>query len=94
MENNIQILHQVSANKKMQTLDALSLAGEVDELYSIKGKKVSYLHLDKPNKDSVLKLMLGPTGNLRAPTLRFQKTLVVGYSRDIYAKLIFSKRSG
>jgi hypothetical protein len=31
----------------------------------------------------VAKLMLGPTGNLRAPTLRVGRTLVVGYNEQI-----------
>jgi hypothetical protein len=30
----------------------------------------------------VAKLMLGPTGNLRAPTLRVGRTLVVGYNEQ------------
>jgi len=28
--------------------------------------------------------MLGPTGNLRAPTLRAGKTVLVGFSDDVY----------
>jgi hypothetical protein len=29
-------------------------------------------------------LVLGPTGNLRAPTLRVGRTLVVGFDADTY----------
>ena len=32
--------------------------------------------------------VLGPTGNLRAPTLRLGKTLVVGYSEPMYEELL------
>lgn len=28
--------------------------------------------------------MLGPTGNLRAPTLRVGKTVVVGFNEEVY----------
>jgi hypothetical protein len=35
--------------------------------------------------------MLGPTGNLRAPTLRFGKTLIVGFNEETYNKLLETK---
>ena len=55
----------------------------------MKGKKVNYLNLktDKPDEDAVLALLLGPTGNLRAPTLRKGKTLVVGFNQEAYDKV-------
>jgi hypothetical protein len=28
--------------------------------------------------------MLGPTGNLRAPTLRAGKTVIVGFNEELY----------
>ncbi len=33
------------------------------------------------------KVMLGPTGNLRAPTLRKGKTLVIGFNEDMYQEI-------
>ena len=33
-------------------------------------------------------LLLGPTGNLRAPTLRKGRTLIVGFDEATYAKLL------
>ena len=49
--------------------EALALAAAADDLYSVKGKKVTHLALkdDKPDRATVLAAMLGPTGNLRAP---------------------------
>jgi hypothetical protein len=32
--------------------------------------------------------MLGPTGNLRAPTLRVGRTLLVGFDEDTYRKVL------
>jgi arsenate reductase-like glutaredoxin family protein len=54
-----------------------------------KGKKVVELDLkkDKPTEEEILKLILGPTGNLRAPTLKVGKTLVVGFSDEMYASV-------
>ena len=36
----------------------------------------------------VVDIMLGPTGNLRAPTLRKGKTTVVGFNDEAYASLL------
>ena len=55
----------------------------------MKGKKVNYLDLrrDKPNKETILFLLLGPTGNLRAPTLRKGRTLIVGFNQETYREI-------
>jgi hypothetical protein len=58
----------------------------VDEIYAVQGKKVVHLDLrhDRPDGATLRKVLLGPTGNLRAPTLRKGKTLLVGFDEDIY----------
>ena len=75
--------------QRLQQADALELARSVNEIYVAKGKKVVYLNLkkDQPDDATLTKLLLGPTGNLRAPTLRKGKTLVVGFDRDTYARV-------
>lgn len=59
----------------------------VSRLRAAKGKKVVDFNFkkDKPSDEEILKLILGPTGNLRAPTLRVGKTLVVGFNDEMYA---------
>jgi arsenate reductase-like glutaredoxin family protein len=42
------------------------------------------LKKDKPDDSELLKAMLGPTGNLRAPTLRVGKTLLIGFNEQMY----------
>jgi hypothetical protein len=32
--------------------------------------------------------MLGPTGNLRAPTLRVGRTLIVGFDEETYRRVL------
>ena len=32
--------------------------------------------------------LLGPTGNLRAPTARVGKTLVVGFNPEVYSEVL------
>ncbi len=70
--------------------DALALVKDVDEIYASKGKQVVHLDLkqDRPDKATLLGLLLGPTGNLRAPTLRKGHTLLVGFDEAAYAKVL------
>lgn len=55
-------------------------------LISAKGKKVVEVDLKKTDlsQDEILKLVLGPTGNLRAPTLLVGKKMIVGFNEEMY----------
>jgi len=82
---------QVDAKKTtLKEKEALALVQEVDEIYASKGKQVVHLDLrkDEPDKAAVLALLLGPTGNLRAPTLRKGRALLVGFDEASYAKVL------
>ena len=70
--------------------DALRLAHEVDEIYVAKGKRVIHLDLksEKPNDDMLARLLLNPTGNLRAPALKKGRTLIVGFDEATYEALL------
>lgn len=81
---------EVNAKKEtLQEKDALALAKTVNDIYAAKGKKVVHLNMkrDKPDAAALKKVLLGPTGNLRAPALRKGKTLVVGFDADTYAEV-------
>ena len=69
---------------------ALTLLDDVSSLYVAKGKKVTQVDLkkDRPSDDELAKLMLGPTGNLRAPTVRKGKTLLVGFNDEMYGDIL------
>jgi arsenate reductase-like glutaredoxin family protein len=69
---------------------ALAVARDVDEIYVAKGKKVVQVDLktSRPGRAELLALLLGPTGGLRAPTLRVGRTLLVGFNEEAYAKIL------
>jgi arsenate reductase-like glutaredoxin family protein len=69
---------------------ALELTHGIDKLIAIKGKKVTTFDLkrDRPDDEVLLQHLIGPSGNLRAPTARIGKTLVVGFSEEAYAELL------
>ena len=81
---------QVDARKvRLEQKDALAMLTDIEEIYVAKGKRVSHVDLRKENfgNDALLSLLLGPTGNLRAPTLRVGRTLLVGFDEAIYEKM-------
>jgi hypothetical protein len=70
--------------------EALALARKATEIFVARGKKV--VHVDMlaapPPDDELLRLLLGPSGNLRAPTVRRGTTLIVGFDPDTYARTL------
>jgi hypothetical protein len=72
------------ASKKLQASDARALLDDANELIAIKGKKITTLKAGKGAGQDAIDVMLGPTGNLRAPTLRIGKTLIVGFDQGVF----------
>ncbi len=68
--------------------EAMELLKSVTKLVVGKGKKITKVDLKKDDldDDALAKLMLGPTGNLRAPTLRKGKALYIGFNEDMFAE--------
>ena len=88
-------VEQIDARKKkIPAADALTLAKQVDRIVAAKGSKVVTLDLkkDQPDAAALLAVLLGPTGNLRAPTFRVGRTLVVGFHEETY-RSVFGKPS-
>jgi arsenate reductase-like glutaredoxin family protein len=70
--------------------EALELARKADRVVVARGKKVVAFDMkrDPPDDETLLAHLLGPTGNLRAPTLRKGKTLLVGFSEEAYRQVL------
>jgi arsenate reductase-like glutaredoxin family protein len=70
--------------------DARALLEGAHELIAARGKKVERIDLRKglPDKATVARLMIGPSGNLRAPTLRVGRKVLVGFDEDTYRKVL------
>ncbi len=82
-DNSIDIAEQVPASKKLGEADAAGLLKAASKLYVAKGKKLSEFTGGRADADAVA-AMLGPTGNLRAPTLVTGKTLIVGFNEELF----------
>ncbi len=82
--NGIEAKETTPASRKLGRKEAAELAKAASKVIVAKGKKVSeFKPAGKAPKDAV-DAMLGPTGNLRAPTLRVGKTVLVGFNDEVY----------
>ncbi len=87
-DNDVSIKQQIPASKKLAEKDARELMKSASKLHVAKGKKLSeFKGGAKPDAEAVA-AMLGPTGNLRAPTIVRGKTLIVGFNEDLFTKLL------
>jgi len=89
-KNGVTTKEQQDAKKKTRGPEgARELLKDADEIYIAKGKNIVHFDFkkDKPDIETVVPMMLGPTGNLRAPTLRKGRTLMVGFNKETYEKL-------
>jgi arsenate reductase-like glutaredoxin family protein len=78
----------VPASRKLGREDAQRLAEESRTLIVAKGRKVSSFDVGANTGSDAVDAMLGPTGNLRAPTLRAGDKLLVGFSEDVYREAL------
>ena len=81
---------EVDARKeRFGSSDALALLNGMSTLLVAKGKKLSRVDLkkDRPDEAELAALMLGPTGNLRAPTMQIGKTVLIGFNDELYEEV-------
>lgn len=87
--NDVSTKEEVNAKKERFGRDeALALLDGINVLTVAKGKKVVEYKLnkkDRPDDDTLASVMLGPTGNLRAPTIRRGKKMIVGFNEDAFS---------
>src|SRR2546421_12015074 len=86
-----QVSERTDASKdKRGRAEALALAKSVTKVVVGKGKKVVTFDMqnDPPDDDALAAVILGPTGNLKAPTFRKGDTLVVGFSEAAYKEVL------
>lgn len=87
----VETLKEDNANKLKFGPEAIpEILKGVSGLAVAKGQKVVEHNLQKarPDDDELAKLMIGPSGNLRAPTLRIGKQMLVGFNEEIYSKYL------
>ena len=68
----------------LEVLDGITM------LHVVKGKRVVSTPLadSRPPDETLRALLLGPSGNLRAPTLKTGTSLIVGFDPAIYQQVL------
>jgi hypothetical protein len=68
--------------------DLKKLFSDASKVVVAKGKKVLTFDLknDPPPRAELEKVVLGPTGNLRAPAAKVGKTWVIGFNEEAYGE--------
>jgi ABC-type arginine transport system ATPase subunit len=67
----------------------LKLARSVERVIAARGKKAVVFDMtnDPPDDETLATHLLGPSGNLKAPTLRLGDTLLVGFGEEAYRQV-------
>jgi arsenate reductase-like glutaredoxin family protein len=89
--NAVQVTDRADASKDRRgRAEALKLAKTADKIVVSRGKKVVTFDMkkDPPDDDTLAANLLGPSGNLRAPTMRKGKTLLVGFNDEAYEQVL------
>ena len=86
-KQKFEVNEQLDARKnRIAPAEAVRLARSIDKLWVVRGKAVLRFDMkkDPPSDPELKKLLIGPSGNLRAPTIRVGKKMFVGFHPDAY----------
>ncbi len=88
-KKGLDIDETVEARKqKIVGNDAWRLLAGATEIVVGRGKKYQVFTPSDENREEILHLCLGRTGNLRAPTLRIGGRLLVGFNEAMYSNYL------
>ena len=78
----------IPANRKLGAKDAKELASKATKVMVFKGKKITEFAVSRNPGKALVESMLGPTGNLRAPTIVSGKIILVGFNEEEFEKVL------
>jgi len=86
----VTIAEQTDARKvRFDRVAALKLARAASQVIAIRGKSVLTFDMKKesPDDDTLARALLGPHGNLRAPSVRVSGRLYVGFAEEAWREM-------
>lgn len=90
---SVTVAETVDANKvRFNAAAAMKLLDGIEKFIAARGKRIVTFDLktERPDDEVLLSHLMGPTGNLRAPTARIGNTLVVGFNEEAYRGIVGS----
>jgi arsenate reductase-like glutaredoxin family protein len=85
--SNIEAKEVVPASRKLSRKEAAELIKAASKIIVSKGRNVRSFPGGQAKKE-IVEAMLGPTGNLRAPTVRVGRTLLVGFDEESFQEAL------
>lgn len=64
------------------------MARQAEEIVSAKGKTVKRLSPKGADDEAIAALVIGPSGNLRAPAFFVGSRLMIGFAEDAYNEML------
>jgi hypothetical protein len=61
-----------------------------NSIHVAKGKKMIQWNPQTDSREEILKTVMGPSGNLRAPTWQIEQSFLVGFSPEQYQEVLGS----
>ena len=78
----------IPASRKLGSEQAAELVAAAKRVVVAKGKRLCDFDTAAEEQETIVKAMLGPTGNLRAPTLVVGDTVLVGFNDERYDEVL------
>ena len=83
--HNLQAENRTDARKeKIEAAAVWELIGSAERIVVAKGKRIETFVPTEDTQESILKVVLGRSGSLRAPTVRTGDVFFVGYNGTLY----------
>ena len=73
---------KIDANQTWEMIKGAS------SIHVAKGKKTISWNPKSDDREEILKTVMGPSGNLRAPTLKIGSNILVGFSEEQYQQVL------
>ena len=87
--NQISVSEKINASKEKIDADkAWDMIQNAKSVHVAKGKKTIRWNPQTDNREEILKTVIGPSGNLRAPTWKIGKDFLVGFSAEQYQDVL------
>ena len=85
----VEVEETIYANKERFDEEAVwAMIKDAKKIFTAKGKKIEEWNPKTDSKEDILKKAIGPSGNLRAPTVKIQDHFYVGFNPDMYEDML------
>ena len=87
--HNLQPKSRTDARKEQMDATAVwDLIGSAERIVVAKGSRVETFVPTEDTQESILKVVMGRSGNLRAPTVRSGDSFFVGFNNALYDQMM------